>query len=95
MFYCNLLPAGAKKQGTKKSLRYSYNKNSYPPILWEILIQNRAVSKFHISPFLCETKPETMGAVRHGLCRHPWQSSARSSAIIMLATSWVTPGALG
>jgi hypothetical protein len=45
--------------------------------------------------FFRKTKPETMGAIRHGLCRRSWQSSACSSAMILLATSWATPGALG
>ncbi len=88
------LPAGAKKQ-QKKSLLYSYNKNSYRPILWKIVIQNRAVSKFNVTPFFCKTKPETMGAVRHGLCCRPWQSSAHSSAMILLDTLRAKPGALG
>jgi hypothetical protein len=52
--------------------------------------------EFNVTPFFfCKTKPETMGSVRHGLCRRPWQSSARSSAIILLSTSWAMPGALG
>jgi hypothetical protein len=64
--------------------------------LWKIVIQNRALSKFHITPiFFCKTKPKTMGVVRHDLCRRPWQSFARSSAMPLLATLWVTPGALG
>jgi hypothetical protein len=84
-----------KNKKLKKSLRYGYNKNSYRPILWKIVIQNRAVSKFYGTPFFCKTKPETMGAVHHGLCRRPWQSSAHSSTMILLATSWATPGALG
>jgi hypothetical protein len=76
-------------------LHYGYNKNSYCTILWKIVIQNRAVSKFNVTPLFCKTKPETMGAARHGLCRRPWQSSARSSTMVLLATSWATLGALG
>jgi hypothetical protein len=57
--------------------------------------QHKAVSKFYVTPFLCKFKQETMGAIRHGLCRHPWQSFACSSAIILLATSWAMPGTLG
>jgi hypothetical protein len=45
--------------------------------------------------FFCKFKQETMGTIHHGLCRRPWQSSARSSAMILLATLWATPGALG
>ncbi len=81
----------------KKSLRYGYNKNSYRPILWKIVIQNSTGpwASFMLLLFFCKFKQVTMGALRHGLCRRPWQSSARSSAIILLATSWATPGALG
>jgi hypothetical protein len=64
--------------------------------LWKIVIQNRAVNKFHVTPFFSrKTKPETMGAIRHGLCRRPWQSSACSSTMILLTTSWAMLGALG
>jgi hypothetical protein len=45
--------------------------------------------------FFGKTKPETMGAVRHGLSPRPWQSSACNSTMILLATSWVMLGALG
>jgi hypothetical protein len=31
-----------------------------------------------------------MGDVRHRLCRHPWQSVARSGATSVLSTSWET-----
>jgi hypothetical protein len=93
MFYCNLLPAGAIKK-LKNSLRYGYNKNSYRPILASKTAQSREIILRH-SFFFCKFKQETIGAVRHGLCRRPWQSSARSSAMILLATSWATPGALG
>jgi hypothetical protein len=34
------------------------------------------------------------GNIRHGLCHCPWQSSALSSAICLLATSWSMPGTL-
>jgi hypothetical protein len=51
-------------------------KIAYHPILWKIVIQNRAVRKFYATPFFCKTEPETIGAVHHGLCRRPWQSSA-------------------
>jgi hypothetical protein len=82
---------------SKKSLRYGYNKNSYRPILWKIVIQNSTGpgASFTLLLFFCKFKQVTMGAVRHGLCRRPWQSSARYSAMILLATSWATPGALG
>jgi hypothetical protein len=83
-----------KNKKLKKLLRYGYKKNWYRPILWKIVIQNRALSKFYATPFFCKSKPETMGAVRHGLCRCPWKSSARSSTIILLATSWATLGVL-
>ncbi len=39
-------------------------------------------------------RPVRRGAVRHGLCRRPWQSSAHSSAMILLNTSWAMLGAL-
>jgi hypothetical protein len=43
----------------------------------------------------CKTKLETMGTIRHGLCRRLWQSSTHSSAMILLATSWAMLGAPG
>jgi hypothetical protein len=46
--YCR--PA-LKNKKLKKSLRYGYNKNSYRPILWNFVIQNRTVSKFYVTPF--------------------------------------------
>jgi hypothetical protein len=45
--YCR--PA-LKKQENKKMLRNGYKKNSYRPILWKIVIQNRAMSKFYVTP---------------------------------------------
>jgi hypothetical protein len=71
------------------------DKNSYCPFLRKIAIQNKDVSKFHVCLiFFSNTKLETMGVVRHGLCRHPWQSAACSTVMILLATSWATKGAL-
>jgi hypothetical protein len=52
--YCKLFLAGAKKEETKKkSLHYAYKKNSYCPVLLENHIQNRALSKFHVTPIFC------------------------------------------
>jgi hypothetical protein len=95
MFYCILLPAGVKNKKLKK--RYvTVTINSYCPFLWKITIQNKDVSKVHVTPILfSKTKPETMGTVRHGLCHRLWQSAARSSTMILLATSWATMGTLG
>jgi hypothetical protein len=36
-----------------------------------------------------------MGDIGHGLCRHPWQSTAGSGMTRMLSTSWPTLGTLG
>jgi hypothetical protein len=79
-------------------LCYGYNKNSYHPILWKIVIHNstsQGREQVLCHSFYCKFKPETMGAICHGLCHRPWQSSARSSAMILLATSWASPEALG
>ncbi len=44
--------------------------------------------------FFCETKSETMGVVRHCLCRCQWPSGTHSSATRLVATLLVIPGAL-
>ncbi len=44
--------------------------------------------------FFCETKSETMGVVRHCLCRRWWPSGARLSATRLVAKLLAIPGAL-
>jgi hypothetical protein len=44
--------------------------------------------------FFCETKSETIGVVRHCLCRRRWPSGARSSATRLVATLLAIPGVL-
>jgi hypothetical protein len=88
-----------KNKKLKKSLHYAYKINSYCPILLENHIQNQALSKFHITPIFLlvlylNTKPETMGVVQNGLFLPPMGLYPRSSVMPLLATSWVTPGAL-
>ncbi len=140
-----------------KLLRCGYNKNSYCPILWKIIIQNRAVSKFHVTPiffikpnqkswapsattsaaargsllqvpaqryclphhgqsrmrlvwlnlslggavnlFLSWRKSPYFchngGIVCHCLCHCPWSSSACSSTMCPITTSWAMMGMLG
>ena len=73
--------------------------NIYRPFLLENHIQNRALSKFHITPIFCwyrtlttNRKPWALSKTASFRC--PWDCTPHSSAMPLLATSWAMLGAL-